>query len=157
MDRVRRGAVALLVVAGCGGSAEPREQQRTPQDETGGETATATVSAWLGGLTEGEMLAYAVTLHDQTETRVTFRIGQVVRRGEGLAVRLLPVGTPLLDSPVFARWMVADDHALYGLEETASLTQPGFEPLDAGGTIVTEARDAIAWQVERTWADGSAA
>ena len=40
---------------------------------------------------------------------------------------------------------------------TASLTQPGFEPIDAAGAIVTEARDAIAWRVELGWAEGSAA
>lgn len=147
----------LVIVAGCGGSAELREESSPPHDETEGGESASLASVWLTGLREGEMLTYTVTLHDETETRVAFRIGQVLRRGDGLAVRLLPVGTPLLDSPVFARWMVADDHALYGLEETASLTQPGFEPLDAGGAIVTEARDAIAWQVERTWAEGSAA
>jgi hypothetical protein len=159
--------VVLVVGIGCGGG-EPRPApppNGPPQEPIAGEagdddeggTEAPPASTWLRDLGEGETLTYHVTVDDGREVDLRFTISEVVRRGDGVAVRLSPIGTPLLDSPVFARWMVADADTLYGLEETASLTQPGFEPIDARGGIVTEARDAIAWRVELGWAEGTAA
>ncbi|HJK89107.1 MAG TPA: hypothetical protein RMH85_22010 [Polyangiaceae bacterium LLY-WYZ-15_(1-7)] len=106
----------------------------------------------LDGLHEGDTLTYLVHL-TQEERQVRMVIDQIHRQGTATAVKLRPVGTPLGEDPVYVGWLVATESEFVGLEPHVSLSQPGFVPVDAGGTLVTEAEGNVAWRVPSRWYD----
>ena len=157
MRRTRALGVVAIVLAlsacgGGGGSASDGASEGTGGDGSSGDERAAATATWLGGLVLGGSVVYDVTIAGSAEPRrVVMQVQSIERRGEGIAVKLAPVGTPLDDEPVFARWLVGDSHALYMLEETVGLTEPGYVPIDAEGHLLTEAADSVQWRVSRDW------
>lgn len=148
--------IALIALTiGCGGRAveETRADPPRAEESTGGEGAAdaPAASIWLDTVPEGGTLTYEVVTDAGPARRVQMEVQEVVRRGASIAILLAPIGTPLDEEPVFARWLVGEGDVLAGLEQTASLTEPGYAPLDDGGQMRTEAADNIAWRVPREW------
>lgn len=133
------------------GDEAPRAAAEAPPEGDDG-TAPAAGTRWLGRLDEQEILTYEVSLPDvEGPYEVRMQVQQRVVRGQSIAIRLVPIGTPLGGEPVFPQWLVATPAALSGLEESAALTTPGFVPLDDAGALRTEAASAQLWRVEERW------
>lgn len=150
---------ALALSLGCGGggagsgagSPEPASGSEQPAS-TAGATPESPGLSWLTDVPPGGTLAYDVALGESTTRRVQMRVQELVRRGSGVALLLAPVGTPLDEEPVFARWLVAEEGVLVGLDEHASLTtEAGYAPLDESGRMATEASESVAWRLPRDW------
>lgn len=107
---------------------------------------------WLGELTEQGMLTYEVTpAGAEAPVEVRMLVQQRVIRGESVAVRLVPIGTPLGEEPIFPQWLIGTPDGMSGLDETASFTTPGFVPIDESGRMRTEAASGQLWRVEARW------
>ncbi|UJR81674.1 hypothetical protein [Sandaracinus amylolyticus] len=150
---VRFGMCASLALGlGCG----PGSASTAAEPTSGGELAAVeqppSTSEWLNDVPPGGTLSYDVAVGDGAPRRVQMRVQEIVRRGAGIAVLLAPVGTPLDEEPVYARWIVADQGELVGLDEHAALTtEPGYAPIDDAGRILTEAAETVAWRLPRDW------
>ncbi|MBX3274429.1 MAG: hypothetical protein KF729_29460 [Sandaracinaceae bacterium] len=155
--RARTLLSTSLLVFGCGGG-DPAPAPATAGDEasraeatSAAEPTSATTPA-LRRLDEQVMLTYEVRLDDApAPIEVRMVVQQRILRGRAVAVRLVPIGTPLGEEPVYPQWLVATPEALSGLEETASLTTPGFVPIDERGALRTEAASAQLWRLEARW------
>lgn len=170
----RMGLLAGLVgtlLAACGGAstaaAPPAEEIAAPGPaEAGTEGAAAEVAPegeqrtgteLLSGLHEGDALTYRVHRANGEVLDVRMRISRVIERGSSTAVKLSPLGTELTETvPLFPHWIIGNEEGLFGLEQHVSLTEPGFEPLDPQGQMVTEAASNVAWQIPPTWFEPAA-
>ena len=146
-----------LLLFGCGG-AEPARAPASAGDEASAADgasaapATSATAQALRLLEEQVMLTYEVRFDDApAPVEVRMVVQQRILAGRAVAVRLLPIGTPLGEEPVYPQWLVATPEALSGLEETASLTTPGFVPIDERGALRTEAMAAQLWRLEARW------
>lgn len=158
-----RALLALTILAGCG--APPSSAASTPASASIGEapapdepeedeapTPPAGSRTWLAALPEGGVLSYEVSVADeQAPMVVQMVVQQRVARGQSVAVRLAPVGTPTPDTPVYAQWLVGSPDGLRALEEHAAFTTAGFVPIDQEGRLVTEAASSEVWRVESEW------
>lgn len=163
MYRTHRAVLSLCFAVACG-SSEGRTEHApaaTPTVQPAGEAPIAAERAdvaveeepgLLADLEQGDTLTYRVRRETGHELDVQMRITRVVARGSSKAVQLSPFGTPMSDTaPVYPRWIIGTPSGLFGLLEHVALTAPGFEPLDARGQLVTEARTNVAWRVPPAW------
>lgn len=97
------------------------------------------------------MLTYRVQHEAAEPTEVRMLVQQRVLRGGSVAVRLVPIGTPLGEEPVYPQWLVGTPESMSALDEAASFTTPGFVPIDDTGRLRTEAASNEAWRVEARW------
>lgn len=165
-------AAWAAALSGCGARAEPGPS-RTPRavisegaepDEEAEPVGPSPSSrTWLAALQEDGVLSYTVESpaeppEDQppepdSTTRMTVQmvVQQRVARGQSVAIRLAPVGTPTPDTPVYAQWLIGSPDGLRAIEEHAAFTAPGFVPIDHEGRVVTEAASSEVWRVESEW------
>ncbi|HBQ15236.1 MAG TPA: hypothetical protein DEF51_30305 [Myxococcales bacterium] len=172
------GGGAALV--GCGASTEQTPASAPPlvsdgaevdeeEDEPPGPAPAA--RTWLAALPEAGVLSYTVQspvtpsddeavaspegmpegMPEGTEVAVQMVVQQRVVRGQSVAIRLAPVGTPTPDTPVYPQWLIGSPDGLRALEEHAAFTTPGFVPIDHEGRVVTEAASSEVWRVESEW------
>lgn len=170
MRALGRSFLAITLLAACGGGEtsetetaggeSPADEASPPSDEvaaadpasTGADPDPEHVTEFLDRLDQDGVMTYEVSLPDAEGPRqVRMQVQQRVAQGGSVAVRLVPIGTPLGEEPVYPQWLVATHDALCGLEETAALTTPGFVPIDASGELLTEAASAQVWRVEERW------
>lgn len=154
-------AMLFSLAAGCGGEPADEGGQDPPDDTSGAETqsgdgpapaALATANPFLGQLREDRMLTYQVTIADhEAPFEVRMLVQQRIERGQSIAVRLVPIGTPLAERPVFPQWVIGTPESMGALDEAAQFTTPGFVPIDARGALHTEAVDNLSWRVETRW------
>lgn len=154
MARLALPLSLAAALGACGGGAASAGGEGAPVDPAPAAAAPedAEAPAWLGRLEEQGMLTYEVQLPGAAApVEVRLLVQQRVARGASVAVRLVPIGTPLGEEPVYPQWLVATPEAICGLEEAASLTTPGFVPIDDAGGMRTEATAAELWRVEARW------
>lgn len=98
------------------------------------------------------MLAYDVESADGGHRTVRLRVEQLVRRGHGVAARLVPLErTPDEgERSLIARWLAGDETGLYQISDTRDLADPGFVPLDSSGRVVTTS-ERVVWRIPREW------
>jgi len=162
----RTTTIGLLYLLAIGCGAEPVEEGGSDPpsdsaDDTAGDEATeepeeaaalASANPFLGQLREDGMLTYEVTLSDREEPlEVRLLVQQRIESGHGIAVRLVPIGTPLEEHPVFPQWVIGTPDSMGALDEAAQFTTPGFVPIDDQGELRTEAVDNLSWRVEARW------
>jgi len=157
-----------LLAAGCGG--EPADEgghdpPATAADGTTGDEASdgdappseaeaelEAANPFLGQLREDRMLTYRVTRADQeAPAEVRLLVQQRIESAQSIAVRLVPIGTPLEEVPVFPQWVIGTPDSMGALDEAAQFTTPGFVPIDDQGQLRTEAVDNLSWRVEARW------
>jgi len=156
---VGASAVIGLLLSGCGGS-EPSARSAHDADEPpadvavtdGAEPSEPEASPWLSRLQEEGMLTYQVEgAAGEAPIEVRMQVQQRVSAAGNVAIRLVPIGTPLGETPIFAQWLIGTPESMSALEEGASFTTPGFVPIDERGRLRTEAAGSEVWRIESRW------
>ena len=106
---------------------------------------------WLQGLRQGDVLVYGVRLFDDRQQIARLKVQKLVRRDQGVAVRMEP-DQPAIGGPKTAGyWIAGDKTGLFRLEAHDALADPGFVPLDEQGRVLPDGRDDARWSIPAEW------